>query len=249
MIYFISDVHLGVLPRPEDSPREEILLAFLDKIAPDCKKLYILGDLFDYWFEYKSVIPKYFYRTLTKIKELKDRNIEIEYLMGNHDFGHVDFFRNEFAIEIHKDDIIREHDGKKFYLSHGDGKSNKDNGYKILKKILRNPISLSIFLKFHPDCGISVASSTSKKSRSYTDAKNYGKTEGMEEFAESQINNHAMDFVIMGHRHLAVVNEYDKGTYINLGEWIRQPHYAVWDGNKMTLNHVLDFLKVETKND
>jgi UDP-2,3-diacylglucosamine hydrolase len=162
--------------------------------------------------------------------------------MGNHDFGHQDFFRTELNIDVHKADITREHDGKKFYLSHGDGKSNKDTGYKILKKITRNSFALWLYLKLHPNFGIRLASGTSKKSRAYTDAKNFGKTEGMEEFAEKMILNHNFDYVIMGHRHKPTVKEYGNGFYINLGEWISKPMYGIWDGNDLKLLPVADLL-------
>ena len=132
MIYFFSDVHLGLLSRAEDKIREELLLKFLDKIRNDCERLFIVGDLFDYWFEYKTVIPKYFFRTIHMLYEMRREGIEIEYVMGNHDFGHKDFFQSELDIYVHKDDIERELYGNKFYISHGDGKSHKDTGYKIL---------------------------------------------------------------------------------------------------------------------
>lgn len=237
MIYFFSDVHLGLLPRDEDKKREEKLLNFLDSIKRDCKTLIIVGDLFDYWFEYKTVIPKYFYKTITKLDELKSAGIEIEYLMGNHDFGHKNFFEKELGIKVHKDDIIREYDGKKFYISHGDGKSHKDTGYKILKKILRAPISIYIFLKLHPDFGIGLASGSSQKSRVYTDKKNYGKTDGMRDFAFSKIDE-GYDYVIMGHRHKAEVTKHNNGYYINLGEWIKKPHYGTYINGEFKLHEL-----------
>jgi UDP-2,3-diacylglucosamine hydrolase len=237
MIYFFSDVHLGLFPREEDKKREQKLLDFFDRIKVDCTKLIIVGDLFDYWFEYKTVIPKYFFRTITKLFELRKQGIEIEYIMGNHDFGHKDFFEKELDIKIHKDDIEREFDGKKFYISHGDGKSNKDTGYKILKKILRAPLSLYLFLKLHPDFGIGIASGSSQKSRVYTDKKNYGKTDGMRDFAFKKIEE-GFDFVIMGHRHKAEVTNHKNGTYINLGEWINKPHYGTFINGKFKLHEL-----------
>lgn len=241
MIYFFSDVHLGLLSRAEDKIREELLLKFLDKIRNDCERLFIVGDLFDYWFEYKTVIPKYFFRTIHMLYEMRREGIEIEYVMGNHDFGHKDFFQSELDIYVHKDDIERELYGNKFYISHGDGKSHKDTGYKILKKILRSPVSLKLFLTLHPDLGINLASGSSQKSRVYTDSKNYGKTDGMRDFAFDKIKS-GYDYVIMGHRHRAEVSPYEHGYYINLGEWINKPHFGALDKNEFRLIEVKDFL-------
>jgi UDP-2,3-diacylglucosamine hydrolase len=237
MTYFISDVHLGLQQRDLDKIREDELIAFLDKIKFDCTKLFILGDLFDYWFEYQSVIPKYYYRTLAKLHELKVMGIEIEYLMGNHDFGHLNFFMKEFGIEVHKDDIVRTINNKKFYLSHGDGKAHKDEVYRFIKKILRSKWANKFFRFIHPDIGIKLAHSSSKTSRSYTDNKNYGNTEGMEEFAIKKINE-GYDFVIMGHRHRLIYKEFEKGVYINLGDWIKKPHYGFFDGEKFHITEV-----------
>lgn len=237
MVYFISDVHLGLQSREEDKLREDRFLQFLESIKKDCKTLFIVGDLFDYWFEYKTVIPKYFYRVLTKLYELRKSGIQIEYLMGNHDFGHKDFFASELDIEVHHDDITREIDGKKFYISHGDGKSHKDTGYKILKKILRAKTSLYLFLKLHPDFGIGLASGSSQKSRVYTDQKNYGKTDGMREFAFHKIDE-GFDYVIMGHRHKAEIAQHNSGYYINLGEWIKKPQFGKFENGIFTLTEI-----------
>jgi UDP-2,3-diacylglucosamine hydrolase len=241
MIYFISDVHLGIQSRNEDALREDLLLAFLERISGDCEKLFIVGDLFDYWFEYRTVVPKYFYRTLTALKNMREKNIEIEYLMGNHDFGHRTFFAEEFGIYIQKEDIERVINGKKFYISHGDGKSYKDTGYKILKKIMRNRLALFLYRMLHPDLGIAMASSSSRKSRIYTDKKSYGEGDGMYDFAAKKIGE-GFNYVIMGHRHKLIHEKIGEGYYVNLGEWIHKPSYATFDGNKLKTGSVREFL-------
>jgi UDP-2,3-diacylglucosamine hydrolase len=241
MVYFISDVHLGFYERKKDILREDILLSFLDHISDNCQKLFIVGDLFDYWFEYKYVIPRYYYRTLSKFREMKDRQIEIEYLMGNHDFGHWDFFESEIGIRIIKKDIEREISGKKFYISHGDGKAYNDAGYRFIKKILWNRFAQRLYYLLHPDLGIALASTSSKKSRDYTDKKDYTKRDGMRDFAIQKIND-GFDFVIMGHRHLFIEESIGNGKYINLGEWLTEPHYAVFDGNDVNLLKVKDLI-------
>jgi UDP-2,3-diacylglucosamine hydrolase len=141
MIYFISDVHLGHLRASENTVIEDRLITFLRKIRNKCECLIIVGDLFDYWFEYKTVIPKQFIRTISELYNLKQAGTIIEYIMGNHDFGHQSFFTDYLDIKVYTDDITREFNGKKFYLSHGDGKAYNDRGYLILKKILRNQIA------------------------------------------------------------------------------------------------------------
>jgi UDP-2,3-diacylglucosamine hydrolase len=237
MIYFISDIHLGYFDRQKDALRENLLLRFLNDIEQDCEVLYIVGDLFDYWFEYDALIPKYFYRTLTCLNEMRQKGIKIEYLMGNHDFGHRDFFEKELGIPVYKDDISRTHSGKKFYISHGDGKAINDFWYNILKKVLRSRLSLWLYRQLPPDVSIGLASTTSKKSRHYTDKKNFGEVEGLEQFAEAQINS-GCDFVIMGHRHKAYTKTFGSGLYVNLGDWFTQPKYAVFDGKELLLRDV-----------
>lgn len=242
MIYFLSDVHLGLHTREENLYRENLLLKFLSSIRDDCETLFIVGDLFDYWFEYNSVIPKYYYRILSALKDLRLAGIKIEYLMGNHDFGHKTFFQHELDIQVHKEDIQREFNGKKFYISHGDGKNNNDTGYKILKKVLRNPFAQKLYGWLHPDFGIMLASSSSKKSRTYTAHKNWGVHDGMEDFARSKFAE-GFDYVLMGHRHRALYKEMENGVFIDLGDWLNdKPTFARFDGVKTELLFVKEFL-------
>lgn len=234
-IYFISDVHLGFFSRDFDYKREELLITFLDNIQSDCSELVIVGDLFDYWFDYKTVIPRDFYLILSKLKEFSSSGIPVTYLMGNHDFGHYNFFKNELKINVIEQDITKMYFGKKFYLSHGDGKAYNDRMYLILKKILRNKFAKWLYSKIHPDCGIKLASHSSRKSRSYTSNKKYGEIDGMLDFAKNKILNENYDFVVMGHRHKAEIIDFGKGKYVNLGEWLKKPCYGVFDGNSFDL--------------
>lgn len=241
MVFFISDVHLGYFDRDREREREELLVAVLDRISEDCGALYIVGDLFDYWFEYKKVIPKFFLKTLSAFYSMRKKGIEIEYLMGNHDFGHIDFFQKELGIPIYKDDIEREILGKRFYISHGDGKAHNDGPYLFLKKILRSPISMKLYQKLHPDFGIGLASGSSKKSRTYTDKKDYGMSDGMFEFAEKKIAE-GFDYVVMGHRHRRIYHDFGRGKYINLGDWFSNPAIGRFDGAEFSLVPVNEFL-------
>jgi UDP-2,3-diacylglucosamine hydrolase len=243
MIYFISDVHLGFRNREQEIEKENLLLKLLGRISKDCEQLFIVGDLFDFWFDYKTVIPKYYYRTLTALKTMTESGIPIEYIIGNHDFGHYDFFEKELDIRLFRNDIERTLQGKKFYLSHGDGKANNDAGYKFIKKIMQNSFSQKLYRKLHPDCGIRLASSSSKKSRDYTDKKNFGQSDGMTEFAVEKIEQ-GFDFVIMGHRHRVVRNQHKNGFYYNLGDWLHEPTFGTVDGESFKILFVKSFLEV-----
>ncbi|MFH1049957.1 MAG: UDP-2,3-diacylglucosamine diphosphatase [bacterium] len=247
MIYFFSDVHLGLYSRKDNLLREDLLLRFLKAIENDCETLVIAGDLFDYWFEYKYVIPKYYYRILARLKELRLKGINIEYLMGNHDFGHKTFFEEELDIHIYKNDIQRNYGGKKFYISHGDGKNYNDTGYKILKKILRNPFAQWFYGLLHPDIAIGLASKSSKKSRKYTGKKQWGEGDGMEDFAKIQFSK-GYDIVIVGHRHKPTFKNIDEGIFIDLGGWLAdEPTFASFNGNEIQLRNVKEFIAEKNK--
>jgi UDP-2,3-diacylglucosamine hydrolase len=164
--------------------------------------LYIVGDLFDYWFEYRSVIPRGFTRTLGALASLVDAGVRIEYLVGNHDFGHRDFFEQEIGVKIHYDDIALNIAGRRCYLSHGDGKAFNDTGYLILKRVLRARISNALFRFLHPDIGIGTASYASRRSRDYTAQKHYdgerpGESDGLYAFAAQKITSEGYQLVVM----------------------------------------------------
>lgn len=246
MIYFISDIHLGFYSGKKNDEIEDLLLAFLDTIVSNCEKLVIVGDLFDYWFDYNFVIPKQFFKTITKLAELKSKGVEIIYLMGNHDFGHYKFFKNDLGIEVIESDVEKEFYGKKFYISHGDGKIQNDFGYIILKSILRNKFSGWLFRLVHPDLGIFVAKNSSRKSRKYTEKRTNKNFASLFEFAKSKIDE-GFDFVVMGHTHKAEFRPYKTGSYVNLGDWLTNPLAAVFDGNEMKLLPVKDLINTKIK--
>lgn len=243
MIYFVSDLHLGLGERAKDKAREDLFLRVLDRMESDCEQLYIVGDLFDYWFEYKTVVPKTFFRTLTALDRLRRRGIPVHYLMGNHDFGHRSFFREELDIEITTTDMETELHGKRFYIAHGDGKAYNDRGYLILRAILRNPVSLWLYKWLHPDIGITLAASTSHSSREYTAQKDYSERDGLRDFAEQKIRNEGFDFVVMGHRHRPESTPFGSGFYINLGDWLYHRTFGAFDGTTMHIVKVDDFLR------
>ncbi len=232
--YFVSDLHFGLLEPEKEKQREQLFVDFLKFINKKSDKLFILGDLFDYWFEYKRVIQKGYFRTFTALQELAENNTEIHYLIGNHDFMHRDFFEKEIGVKLYENPINIELEGKKFFLGHGDGLVANDLGYKILKKILRNKKLQQLYSLFHPDFGIWMASSSSKKSRDYTTEKSYGETDGLFEAAKKKIDE-GFDYVIFGHSHIRKTAEYKNGKYINLGTWLDKPCYGIFENNKFEI--------------
>ncbi len=234
--YFISDVHLGYGPPPEDRVREGRLVLLLDEILKQARAgkiggVFIVGDLFDSWFEFSSVIPRRHVRTIAALARIAEL-APVEYLMGNHDFGHRNYFEKELSIPVHHGDIERTLLGKRFYISHGDGKAANDTGYLILRSILRNPALQSAYRLVHPDLGIRFAEWISGRSRAYTDQRDaLHKTDGLLTFAEKLIEKKGFDFVVMGHRHAPQFIPFEKGTYVNLGDWIHSYTYGVFDEN------------------
>ncbi|MFY7997410.1 MAG: UDP-2,3-diacylglucosamine diphosphatase [Candidatus Kapaibacteriota bacterium] len=247
MIYFISDQHLGLGERTADKQRERDLLQFLSLAKPHCERLFVLGDLFDYWFEYETVVPKYHVRTLAALADYADSGIAVDYLMGNHDFGHQTFFEEELGITIHKGDLALALHNKRFYLAHGDGKAFNDTGYLLLRTVLRHPLALWAWKWLHPDVGVGIAARASRKSRAYTSEKQFGnERNGLEAFAEEKIKE-GCDFVLMGHLHKPVEKRFEhetgSGLYINTGDWLNHRTYAEFDGTTLSLRRLDDFLQ------
>ena len=231
--YFFSDVHLGLGTKDDDRTREQHVIRFLDMVKQDGGELFILGDLFDYWFEYKSVVPKGYFRLFSKLGELRFRGIQISYLAGNHDFWLKGYLTEELGVTIYPDPIERTIGGKRFFLHHGDGLLKNDTGYRILKRVLRNRVSIYLFSLIHPDFTSWIARWSSRKSRAYTSKKSFEGNE-MVEFARTKIAE-GFDVVIMGHNHQSVFKELGRGVYVNIGDWLHEYTYAVFDGNKIQL--------------
>lgn len=230
-------MHLGLLDKNVEKERELQLVRFLNSIKNDAQKLFILGDLFDYWFEYRNVIQKGFYRTFTALNDLSDAGVEIHYFIGNHDFLHKNFFRDEIGVIVHEDNISLTLDNKKFFMGHGDGLVSNDYGYLVLKKIFRNKFIQKMYSIIHPDLGISIASSTSKKSRDHTSEKSYGELDGVFEAARKKIDE-GYDYVVFGHTHQRAFEKYKNGTYINLGTWLSNPGYGIFNNGKFEIMDV-----------
>ena len=239
--YFISDVHLGLGTKEKEKAKENRLLGFLQEVFPVTETLFIVGDLFDFWFEYKTVIPKGFHRTLSALQGFTDAGKTIHYLAGNHDFWMKDFFREELGIHVHLEPFEMTVQGKRIYLHHGDGLAENDLGYKLIKPVLRHKFNAWLYRWLHPDIGVRLAKGSSRTSREYTSQKHYGEEEGMIREATRKIHE-GFDIVIMGHRHKPNVLKIDNGTYINLGDWIAYNTYA-------ELSHGIIELRTWTGND
>jgi len=231
--YFFSDVHLGLGTKDDDQKREERVIQFLDVVKQEGRELFILGDLFDYWFEYRSVVPKGYFRLFAKLAELRSCDIRISYLAGNHDFWLKGYLTEELGITVYPDPIERTIGGKRFFLHHGDGLLKRDTGYRILKRILRNRVNIFLFSLVHPDLTNWIARWSSRKSRAYTSNKVFEGND-MVEFARKKIAE-GFDVVIMGHNHQSLFKELGRGVYVNIGDWLHENTYAVFDGTKIQL--------------
>jgi UDP-2,3-diacylglucosamine hydrolase len=225
---FISDIHLGLQAKEIEEEKEKLLVKFLDFAESNCDELFIVGDLFDYWFEYKRVYQKGYFRTLAALKKITDKGIKVHYFIGNHDFLHRDFFEKEIGAQMYSDAVNISLIEKKFFIGHGDGMVENDTGYKILKWILRNKVTQWMYSILHPDFGIWLASRTSKSSRGYTTKKDYGEVDGLFEAAKKKIDQ-GFDYVIFGHLHKKVFENYNNGCYINLGSWLDEPCYGIFN--------------------
>lgn len=236
---FISDVHLGLQSKEIEEKKEKLLVKFLNEVAPDSDELFIVGDLFDYWFEYKYVYQKGFFRTLTALKDLTDKGVIVHYFIGNHDFMHLNFFTDEIGTKLYEEAVEFVLNGKKFFIGHGDGLVKNDFGYKILKSIFRNKKIQWLYSWLHPDIGVGLAKFTSKSSRDYTTKKNYGKVDGLFEAAKNKIDN-GFDYVLFGHEHIRKDLPYKNGRYINLGFWLDSPCYAKYEKNNFEIIDIKD---------
>ncbi len=239
-IYFLSDFHLGAPDHASSLVREKRITKFLDKIKTDAVQIFIAGDLFDFWFEYKKVVPKGFVRILGKLAELTDSGIIIHFFVGNHDMWMAGYFEKELGVAVYYHPTEFELNGKKFLIGHGDGIGPGDYRYKFIKKVFRNKFSQWLFGILHPHSGIGLANYFSKKSRASTgivDEQFLGEEkEWLIIFSKQVLKKKHFDFFIFGHRHLPLDYQLNnKSRYINLGDWIKYNSYAIFDGENVEL--------------
>lgn len=238
MIFFISDSHLGSQDRERENYKSQKLLSFLDHIKSRAEALYIVGDLFDFWFEYRHVIPKYNPLIIWKLAELVHGGVSVHYVAGNHDYWLGSFLENQVGMTIHVEPVDINHMHQKIFIAHGDGIIKKDRGYRILKKILRNPLSILLFRLLHPDWGVSLANLVSRASRTASENKELDREflEDIKNFVYEKFES-GFDYVILGHLHCPTVERENGKVYINLGDWMRHFTYGLLKDEKLTLNY------------
>lgn len=239
-LYFASDFHLGVPDHATSLTRERLIVSWLESIRHDAQAVYLLGDIFDFWFEYRHVIPKGFIRLQGKLAELSDAGIPIYFFTGNHDMWMFDYFKKEMNVIIYREPGVVEVGNQKILVGHGDGLGPGDNTYKILKKFFNSSVCQWLFARIHPNLGLSIANYWSRQSR-------ISNTKGEEKF-KSEENEFLLtycrdveksahhDFYIFGHRHLPLdLRVSETSRYINTGEWVHFNTYAEYDGVTMSL--------------
>jgi UDP-2,3-diacylglucosamine hydrolase len=240
-IYFASDFHLGSPDFAESRKREDRIVRWLDTIEPSCGELFLMGDVFDFWFEYRTVVPKGFIRLLGKLAAMADAGIKIRFFKGNHDMWVDDYFTREMGIEIVSDELVIERSGKKFFLHHGDGLGPGDRKYKMLRKIFRNPLCQWLFSIVPPVIGMGIANRWSHSSKASSRAEEvFGgvEKEWLAVYAKEQLRSVHYDYFIFGHRHLPLDIDLGNGSkYINTGEWLKYNSYAVFDGAELKLEY------------
>lgn len=237
-IYFASDFHLGAPNEESSLKREKLLVKWLEEIRSDAAEIYLVGDLFDFWFEYDTAVPRGFTRFLGKLAELSDAGIPIHIFTGNHDMWMFGYLEKELKIKLHREPIIREYTGKKFFIGHGDGLGPGDHGFKVIKKVFANKMSQWMFAKLHPDWGIKLANYWSGTSRASNNDEVFlgEEKEWLFQYAQEKLKTQPIDYFIFGHRHLPLdLKVGNSSRYINLGDWISHNTYAVFDGEKLEL--------------
>ncbi|WP_341841880.1 UDP-2,3-diacylglucosamine diphosphatase [Chitinophaga caseinilytica] len=241
-VYFASDFHLGAPDMARSRQREKLIVQWLDEASKDAQHIFLVGDIFDFWFEYKHVIPKGYTRLLGKLAELRDKGIGITVFIGNHDMWMDGYFEEELEIPVYFEPQQYVIGGKKFYIGHGDGLGPGDHGYKFLKKIFRNPVCRFLFSCIPPNWGISMANFWSRKSRAATGEKLETFLGENEEwlaiYSREILRKEHFDYFIYGHRHLPLdLKLGDASRYINLGDWLNYHSYAVFDGQTTELKY------------
>lgn len=240
-IYFLSDFHLGAPNYDASLIREKQVVAFLDSIKHTASEIFIVGDMFDFWYEYKKVVPKGYVRLLGKLAELSDAGIQLHFFVGNHDMWVSGYFEKELNMPVYYEPQVFERNGKKIYIGHGDGLGPGDHGYKFIKKIFRNKFCQWAFGQLHPTWGIGLANYFSRKSKEKTGTSDEHflgeENEWLIIYCKEVLKKEHYDYFIFGHRHYPIDFTLNQNShYINLGDWIRTFTYATFDGTSVTLH-------------
>lgn len=237
--YFVSDFHLGIPNHQESAIREKLIVSFLNSIKPQCAELYIVGDIFDFWFEYKTVVPKGFVRLLAKLAEFVEDGIPVHVFHGNHDLWQFGYLEQEIGCKVYSKPIIKTIAGKKLYIGHGDGLGPKQHKFKFILSVYRNYFFQRLFAFFHPNIGIGLANYFSQKSKEETYSDNhafYGENEFLIQHARNFLKHEHIDYFIFGHRHLPMMYRLNKqSNYVNLGDWIEYNTYLQVSENEIII--------------
>jgi UDP-2,3-diacylglucosamine hydrolase len=239
-IYFLSDFHLGTPSAAASLEREKRIVRFLEEVRHQAHTIFIVGDMFDFWYEYRTVVPRGFVRLLGKIAELSDSGIQLQFFVGNHDMWMKNYFQKELNVPVYFEPQEFTYNGKSFLVGHGDGLGPGDHGYKAMKKVFRNPVCQWLFGVLPPAFGVGIANYFSQKSRAATgDSEEYFMGEDKEWLlihSKEVLQTKHYDYFVFGHRHLPIDYRLSNNSrYINLGEWINFSTYAVFDGQDMEL--------------
>ena len=240
-IYFLSDFHLGAPNAAASLQREKRIVQFLTEIKDKTAALFIVGDMFDFWYEYKKVVPRGYVRLLGKLAEFTDEGIPVHFFVGNHDMWMRNYLQTELNIPVYFGPKDFTFEGKKFHIGHGDGLGPGDGGYKALKKVFRNPLCQWLFGLVPPQIGIGLADYFSRKSRAKTGSSEEvflgEEREWLITYCKEVLSQKKVDFFVFGHRHLPIDYRLTgESRYINLGDWINYYTYAVFDGVDVELN-------------
>ena len=246
-IYFLSDAHLGSLAIAHPRMQERRLVNFLDGIKHKAEAVYLMGDIFDFWYEYKNVVPKGYTRLLGKISELTDLGVEVHYFIGNHDIWQHDYFEKECGMVLHRQNEVIELHGQTFFLAHGDGLGSHDNKFKLIRSVFHNKTCQRLFSMLHPRWGVAFGLTWARHSRMkrkdgqeppYQGEQN----EALIIFAKEYRKTHpAINYFIFGHRHIELDLMLTRSTrLLILGDWISQFTYAVFDGEHMFMENFIE---------
>lgn len=236
-VYFISDIHLQLFDSEQEKIKRNYLSEFLKEVKSQKSELYVVGDLFDFWFEYRYVIPRHFFKQLREIQAVIESGCQVHLIVGNHDYWVGDFLKNEIGIDIHYNPLEVDISNRRFLLTHGDGILKEDRGYRFLKRVIRNRFFISLFRLLHPDLGFAIAKKTSKTSRNSTLRKSE-----VDELRKSEIIEYGkskfkdgFNYVIMGHYHIPIFYKEGENIFMNLGDWMRYFTFGYFDGENLSL--------------
>lgn len=242
--YFISDSHLGAPGKISSLEREKKLVAWLDQTKSDASAIYLLGDIFDFWFDYRRVVPRGHVRILGKLAEISDLGIPVHYFTGNHDMWLFDYFEQEMGMVVHHQPLVTRIGSKRFMIGHGDGLGPGELGYKMLKGLFSLRLAQTLFAFLHPWIGVGFARWISRKSRHAQNASGNGfrgaDKEMLIQYCMEVLQQQTVDFFVFGHRHLPLELELAPGVkFVNTGDWLQYFSYAVFEKGDVRVKYAL----------